>query len=665
MGMFSKKGDQLICRNNGEILVIEPWGVNSFRVRSRMMGEILDTDFALLPVNTENAKIEISGQDATITNGKIKAVIRIEGWAKNCQISFYNEKGDLLLRERGQNGALNLVARKFKPIIGGDYRLTVSFESSENEKLYGMGQYQQEIMNIKNCNFELAHRNSQASIPFVLSSLGYGFLWHNPAVGRASFAKNQTEWYAESTKQMDYWITAGSTPAEIEEAYAAVTGKVPMMPEYALGFWQCKLRYYNQEQLLGIAREYKRRNLPIDVIVCDFFHWPKMGDFRFDKEFFPDPKAMVDELKAMGIELMVSVWPQVDLQSENFNEMQQRGLLVKPEMGVNISMLFGGYSNFFDATNPEARKYVWEKCKKNYYDYGIKIFWLDEAEPEYSVYDFDNYRYHSGPNAQIGNVYPQLFSRTFYEGMTKEGQQNIINLVRCAWAGSQRYGALVWSGDIHSSYEDFRKQVCAGLHMGLCGIPWWTTDIGGFHGGDPKDEGFRELLVRWFQYGTFCPVMRLHGDRKPTTKLYGKGGRPALFTGSDNEVWSFGGETYDILKKYMHIRERMRSYTRELMKQAHEKGTPVMRTMFYEFPEDEKCWELKDQYMYGSDILVAPVVYENMVSREVYLPKGAVWTNLHDGKEVEGGQAVFVKAPLDVIPVFTRDSRKSEWVGEI
>lgn len=665
MGVFCSEKNKLIWKMNGEKLVIEPWGQNSFRVRSRMMGEILDTDYGLLPAEEVNAQIEISEREAAITNGKIRAVVKEEGWSGNCQISFYNYRGDLLLREMGQNGALNLTPRKFKPIIGGDFRLTVTFESNENEKLYGMGQYQQEIINIKNCSFELAHRNSQASIPFVLSSLGYGFLWHNPAIGKATFSKNRTEWYAESTKQMDYWITAGDTPAEIVEAYAGVTGKVPMMPEYGLGFWQCKLRYYNQEQLLEVAREYKRRNLPIDVIVCDFFHWPKMGDFRFDEEFFPDPKAMVDELKEMGIELMVSVWPQIDLQSENYEEMRQKGLLVKPEMGVNISMLFGGYSNFFDATNPEARKYVWEKCRKNYYDYGIRIFWLDEAEPEFSVYDFDNYRYYIGPNVQVGNVYPQAYSRTFYEGMKAEGQQNIINLVRCAWVGSQRYGALVWSGDIHSSYEDFRKQICAGLHMGICGIPWWTTDIGGFHGGDPDNEEFRKLLVRWFQYGTFSPVMRLHGDRKPTTKLYGKDGRPALFTGGNNEVWSFGEEVYHILKKYLQIREIMRPYTRELMREAHEKGTPVMRAMFYEFPQDEKCWELKDQYMFGSDLLVAPVVYENMTSREVYLPKGATWTNLHDGKKYEGGQSVVVNAPLDVIPVFARDNKKDEWIGII
>lgn len=665
MAFFSRQGNQLVWQGNGETLCLDPWGHDSLRVRSAMMGEVLDTDYALLTRELQGAEIVIEDNEAFIRNGKIKAVLKFNVWTRNCRISFFDQEGRLLLQELDSHGCLNLSARKFKPIIGGDFRLTASFESNDEEKLYGMGQYQQEILNIKHCNLELAHRNSQASVPFVLSSQGYGFLWHNPAVGRANFGKNVTEWYAESTKQLDYWITAGDTPAEIVSNYASVTGYVPMMPEYGLGFWQCKLRYWNQEQLLEVAREYKRRNLPIDVIVCDFFHWPKMGDFRFEEEFFPDPKAMVDELKNLGIELMVSVWPQIDLQSENFEEMQQRNMLVKPEMGVNICMRFGGESVFYDATNPEARKYVWEKCKKNYYDHGIQVFWLDEAEPEYSVYDFDNYRYKMGPNVQIGNVYPQLFSRTFYDGMTAEGQQNVVNLVRCAWAGSQRYGALVWSGDIHCSWEAFRRQICAGLNMGIAGIPWWTTDIGGFGGGDPESESFRELLVRWFQYGAFCPVMRLHGDRQPTRKVYRKDGSEALFSGSDNEVWSFGEEVYPILVKYMNLREAMRPYTRRLMQEAHEQGSPVMRPMFYEFPKEEICWDLKDQYMFGPDILVAPVLQEGSTERGVYLPAGAEWTELRSGRVYKGGQTITAAAPLEVIPVFLKNGACPEWVGTI
>jgi alpha-D-xyloside xylohydrolase len=195
--------------------------------------------------------------------------------------------------------------------------------------------------------------------------------------------------------------------------------------------------------------------------------------------------------------------------------MLHKGLLIRTDRGIRTAMNIEGETVHFDATNPASRKYVWSIAKKNYYDKGIKIFWLDEAEPEYSVYDYDIYRYWKGPNVQIGNLYPLHYAQAFYEGQEKAGQKNIMNLLRCAWAGSQRYGALVWSGDIASSWGVFKCQVAAGLNMGMAGLPWWTTDIGGFHGGDPNDEKFRELFVRWFQWGCFCPVMRLHGDREP------------------------------------------------------------------------------------------------------------------------------------------------------
>lgn len=668
MQTMNREGNALIYRWDGEVLRIEPWGENSLRVRSTILGEVEDTDYALLEREArEKSEVEITVEEysAKLVNGKITAVLTVDSWGHGCDIAFYNQKGGLLLKEAGSGGALNKKNRFFKPIIGGDFRLTVTFASNPDEKLYGMGQYQQDLLNVKNCNLELAHRNSQASVPFVLSSLGYGFLWHNPAVGRVSFGGNTTEWYAESTRQMDYWITAGDSPDEIECAYADATGKAPMMPEYGMGFWQCKLRYWNQEELLLVAREYKRRNIPIDVIVCDFFHWPRMGDYRFDEEFFPDPDAMVRELQEMGIELMVSVWPQVDVRSENYQEMKQKGLLVKADKGVDIAMLYNGNSTFYDATNPRSRAYVWEKCKKNYYDKGIKIFWLDEAEPEFTGYDFDNYRYYQGSAAQVGNIYPQAYARTFYEGMQAQGQEQIVNLLRCAWAGSQRYGALVWSGDIHSNWETLRRQVCAGLNMGIAGIPWWTTDIGGFSGGNPKEEAFQELLVRWFEWGAFCPVMRLHGDRVPSTLIVNKAGEVMNPTGADNEVWSFGDGNTNTLVKYIRFREAMRPYTRKLMEEAHTMGRPVMRPMFYEFPEQHCCWDMKEQYMYGSEILVAPVLYKGRREREVYLPSGAKWTNAHDGTVYEGGQTIQVQAPLDVIPVFFKDDSLKELVGMI
>ena len=662
MNTMHQEGNALIYENDGELLRIEPWGKNSLRVRSVMQGQICDTDYALIELNEADKaivpSISVSEYEASITNGKITARIEVSNWNHKCVISYYNQNKKLLLKETGDGGALNKDSRRFHGIIGGAYNLHVSFASAQNEKLFGMGQYQQDDLDLKYTTLELAHRNSQASVPFVLSSLGYGFLWHNPAIGQVTFGKNVTDWYAASTKQMDYWITAGDTPDEIEQAYGRAVGTTPMMPEYGLGFWQCKLRYWNQEQLLSVARKYHEKKIPVDVIVCDFFHWPKMGDFRFEEEFFPDPDAMVKELKEMGMELMVSVWPQIDTQSENFAEMKQKGLLVKTEHGVEICMRFGGESVFFDPTNPAARRYVWDKCRQNYYDKGIRVFWLDEAEPEYTVYDFENYRYHLGPDIQVGNIYPVMYAKTFFDGMKAEGQENIINLLRCAWAGSQKYGALVWSGDIKSSFPSMKNQVAAGLNMGIAGIPWWTTDIGGFFGANINDPEFHELLVRWFEYGCFCPVMRLHGYRWPLQPQYGTTGGATCVSGAPNEVWSYTDQVCEILSDYLRLRERMLPYITELMEEAHEKGTPVMRPLFYDFPEDKESWNVETEYMFGPKVLVKPITDADARETDVYLPGGASWTNAWTGETFEGGQKVHVAAPIEQIPLFTRDGYK-------
>lgn len=665
MNFFEEKDGSLIFRENGETVMITPWGPDSLRVRASFLGDIQDGSAALLDVPAAEARISIDGRQAVVENGAIRAQMFVQSWGNALQITFYNSHGKVLLQEIANGGALSLKARHFKPLVGGGFSLKASFRANPGEKIYGMGQYQQETMDLKGCNLELAHRNSQASIPFYISSLGYGFLWNNAAVGEVHFGTNTTEWTARCTRQLDYWITAGDMPSQIEAAYAEVTGKVPMMPEYGLGFWQCKLRYYNQEQVLSIAREYKKRGIPVDVLVIDYYHWPRCGDWRFDEEYFPDPEGMVKELHEMGMETMVSIWPQVDWRSENYAEMKQQGLLVKINSGIDVQMTFHGNNVFMDATNPRTRKYVWEKCRKNYAELGIKTFWLDEAEPEFTTYDYENYRFHTGPVEETGNIYPREYARLFYEGQLENGQTDIVNLIRCAWAGSQRYGALVWSGDIMSTYEDFRKQICAGIHMGLSGIPWWTTDIGGFHGGRTADPGFRELLVRWFQFGAFCPVMRLHGSRQPAESIINKDGEVREGTGADNEVWSFGEEAYPILVKFIHVRELMRDYTRSLMQEAHEKGAPVMRALFYEFPDDTACWDIKDSYMFGPDILAAPICHENARSRQVYLPSGANWVHAGSGQMYEGGMSYEIQAPLETMPVFLREGRQDYLVGEI
>ena len=671
---FEKDNGALVCRRMGETLRIEPWGKDSFRVRAAMAPRFTGNDWALTEtVERADTQIAIEEEDhwvgdgtidkrpiASIVNGQLKAVVNFAG-----VISFYCGQR-LILREyfRNYDGTLSkesrclkLVNREWKGVIGGnEYALNVKFESDKKEKLFGMGQYQQDCLDLKGCVLELAQRNSQISVPFAVSSLGYGFLWNNPAVGRVSFGKNYTEWIARATREMDYWITVADTPKQILENYTAVTGRAEMFPEDLMGLWQCKLRYRTQDEVLTVARQYQKEGIKIDQIVIDFFHWTVQGNWKFDEKYWPDPKAMVDELHEMGIKVIVSVWPSVDRKSENFTPMMERGLLIKTERGAAQTYDYQGDCVEIDPFNPETRKYVWDVCKKNYYDYGIDAFWLDNSEPDYGVYDFENYRYFDGPALALSNLYPQLYSRTFYDGMCAENKGPVVNLLRCAWAGSQKYGNVVWSGDVPSTFEAFTDQLQCGLNMGLAGIPWWTTDIGGFMTDDVNDPDFRQLLIRWYQFAVYSPVLRMHGDRGPYNipplddRDWGGG---YLHTGQPNELWSYGEDNYAIMKKYYDVRISMHDYIKQLYEEAHENGSPLLRTMFYEFPEDEKCWETEDQYMFGSRFLAAPILHLNEWRRSVYLPAGT-WKLTSTGEVFEGGQTVRVDAPIDYMPVFER-----------
>jgi alpha-D-xyloside xylohydrolase len=646
---FERQDHMLVWRGNHETVSIEPWGQDSLRVRATMEAEIRDDlPGVLLPPPPLNAQVAIGAEQAVIRNGNIAAEVSSAG-----RIRFLNaETGAALLTERGDTAPWRPPARYFRPASGDLYSLETYFDAYDDERFYGLGQHQHGKLNQKGCVVDLIQYNTEVSVPFVLSNRGYGFLWHNPAVGRVELGYTHTRWVADATWQMDYWITVGDSPAEILGHYADATGHAPLFPEWAAGFWQCKLRYRTQEELLEVAREYKRRGLPLSVIVSDYFNWTMMGEWRFDPGAWPDPTAMVEELEAMGVKLMVSIWPTVNANSENFAEMQQRGLLVRTKRGVPAHMPFhdnwpGGriYVHYYDATNPEARDYIWEKIREGYYQHGIKVWWLDACEPEMKPMQPEHVLYHLGDGAAVANIYPLLHEKAFYEGMRAEGEEEIVTLCRSAWAGSQRYGAAVWSGDIPSTFEALRAQVPAGLNMGLSGIPWWNTDIGGFHAGDPDSPYFRELIVRWFQYGLFFALFRLHGVRKGST---GPG------SGGPNEIWSFGEEAYAIIKDLLFLRERLRPYIMAQMNLAHEKGIPPMRPLFFDFPEDGDCIDVEDQFMYGPDLLVAPVLYEGARSREVYLPAGTSWRDAWTDEVLEGGRWITADAPLDRIPLYLR-----------
>jgi alpha-D-xyloside xylohydrolase len=654
--VFTRDGAALEVRHQHEVVRIEPWGIDSVRVRAAL-GAIPRDDVGALqqqPATGTDPVITIDGDAARLVNGTLTVEVDTpptDGIPLPALRFLRTDTGAELLAEEREHfwwpGA-----RVYYGNRSGAGEIHQQFRAYAGEKLYGMGQRTHGRLDHKGLALDLVHRNAEVSIPFVLSNRGYGLLWNNPAIGRVEFADNATRWTATQSRGIDYFVTTGS-PAQILARYADATGHAPPLPQWASGFWQCKLRYRSQDELLEVAREHRRRGLPLSVIVTDFFHWTAMGDYKFDPAEYPDPAAMLRELDELGVRLMVSIWPTISPLSEHYEAMRDQGLLLGADQGTEFhstirdkGMAVPMPVAFYDPSNPRTREYVWSVVKRNYHDLGVGTWWLDACEPELYPGHPANLRFHAGPGAEVAGIYPRDNARMFAEGMA--GEETVL-LCRSAWAGQQQYAAAVWSGDIPATWESLRQQVRAGLSIAIAGIPWWTTDIGGFHGGDARDEAFRELVVRWFQYGAFCPLFRLHGHREPRSVTAWN------MTGGPNEVWTFGDEAYAIIRGVMLMRERLRPYLHQHLDVAARDGLPAMRPLFVDFPDDEQAWTVEDQLMFGTDVLVAPVIEAGARSRSVYLPTGARWTHAWSGREYKGGTVVDEAAPLHEIPVYLRD----------
>ncbi|NUP53945.1 MAG: glycoside hydrolase family 31 protein [Catenulispora sp.] len=674
--MFLQIESALERRTQNEVLRIEPWGEHSVRVRASADALVPGQDWALdLPVRTPTVSVTVHDDGtARLVNGRLTVEadaagrLRFLRSADPADGDGADDSGnDTSTGNDARHPARELLAEKrpysaspgprvYSPRGDGTYQIEQAFQAYDGERVYGLGQHLHGKLDQKGCVIALVQGNTVATIPFLYSSRGYGLLWNNPAMGRVELGADATGWIAEQSRQIDYWITAGDTPAQVMAAYADATGHPPLLPEWASGFWQSKLRYRTQEELLSVAREYRRRDLPLSAILSDFFHWPKMGDWDFERAEWPDPAAMVKELDGLGVKLAVSVWPTVEADSTGFEPLRAVDGLVRDGNGGLLRNHWPSRGDddpytpmaYVDPTNPAARRWQWERLRTSYHEIGVAAYWLDACEPDLPPHLARRAVYQAGPGLEVGNTYGLSTARTVADGLREAGNDRPFSLIRSAWAGSQRYGAALWSGDIDPTFESLATQIRAGLNVAMSGIPWWNTDIGGFLGGDPQSPAYREVLVRWFQYGTFQPIMRLHGDRAPNQPF------STRMSGGPNEVWSYGDEAYEILCEHLRLRERLRPYIHELAEAAHGTGAPPMRPLFFEFPEDEEAWTVDDQFLLGPDLLVAPVAAAGVRSRLVYLPHGADWIDAASGQSHKGGRTVEVAAPLERIPVFAR-----------
>jgi alpha-D-xyloside xylohydrolase len=434
---------------------------------------------------------------------------------------------------------------------------------------------------------------------------------------------DRTTFRSQVGDSIDYYVFFGPKIDDIIAGIRTATGDAPMWPKWAFGFWQCRERYSRQQQILDAVAEFRRRKIPLDLVVQDWQYWGQhgWGAYQWNASKYPDPKAMIDSLHAQNTKFMISVWSNPS--GPVHDELAADGLLI---------------NNWVDAFSAKAREIRWKYINDAFFKIGTDAWWQDATEPGDSGNSLDKSRSTMGSGNRLRNAYPLFANQTVYEGQrATTSDKRVVILTRSFFPGEQRYAAALWSGDIGGTWDGFRRQIPAGLNACLTGLPYWTTDCAGFF--HPKDQytsdDFNELLVRWFQYSTFSPILRIHGYQTET------------------EMWKFP-KAYDTLVKYDHLRYRLLPYNYSLAWQVTSQGSTIMRALPMDFPEDERVYGISDQYMDGPAFLVSPVTTAKATSRKLYLPGKDPWTNFWTGETVAGGQEIDAAAPQDTIPLFVR-----------
>ena len=507
------------------------------------------------------------------------------------------------------------------------------------EAFYGLGSHQAGVWNYRGETVDISEENTNISIPLVMSSNGYGLFWNNTSRSRFNNRfLNALYLNAEVADVIDYFFIYGPEFDAIVSRYRELTGDVPMFGKWAYGFFQCKNKYASQAEILGVAQRYRELHIPLDCIVQDWFWWYTMGEPVFDASRYPAPQAMIEDLHKQNVHLMISFWPYFRPGTKTYDEMDKRGFFVDK---TKVSGFHPAGQALYDAFNPEARTYYWTLLDTALFRKGVDAWWLDTTEPETegrSANILVTNHVALGNGARYVNMYPLMTTSAIYEGQRSvTDRKRVFILSRSAYAGSQRTGAAVWSGDVNADWISFRRQIPAGLNYSMSGLPYWTTDIGGFISANPDDPGYRELFVRWFQFGAFCPIFRVHGTR----------------TTNQNELWSYGPEAQAILTEYTRLRYRLLPYIYSIAwRTSSERYTP-MRALAMDFRTDLRAANIGDQFMFGHSILVNPVTEPAAATRRLYLPQGT-WYDFWNGRKAVGGKSIDAYAGLDRIPLYVR-----------
>jgi alpha-D-xyloside xylohydrolase len=611
--------------------LIEPWGADIVRIRHLPAGAAEPNPSLVVNGKRPPARFAVTQSDTEVVAA-----------TPDLRIIANKKDGQIALAKIGATAPfLSESHGAITPTSSGLYKIIQSFAAPQGLHYYGLGQHPAGGLDLRKESVHLQQANGSTGLPVLLTSAGWGLLWDNASVTDVSLGRPSDGpdlvFSSEAAQAVDYYVITGANADAVVAGYRRLTGAAPMLPRWAWGFWQSYEHYATADEIVGVARRYREMHIPIDGIIQDWQYWVpgQWGAHKFDPARYPDPTKMVSDLHALNLHTIVSVWPRFDAGTANRAELDAAGALF-PKTYPNVYP--PGFGRWYDPFG-HGRDLYWKQISETLGRNGFDGWWLDASEAELGG-DWGEMRdvqTAAGPGSLVYNAYPLMHTTGVFDGHRRDfPNRRPVILTRSAWAGQQRNNAISWSGDIHGDWETFRRQIPAGLNFVSAGIPYWNTDIGGFFAGDPADPAYSELFVRWFEYGAFTPMFRVHG------------------TGKSKEMWRFPEDTQRILLRYDRLRYRLLPYIYSLAWSVTSDGGTMMRPLVFDFGDDPDALDIPDQFMFGPGIMVAPVTRRGATVRTAYLPGNADWYDFWTGKRLSPRQTIATGAPLDTEPLFVR-----------
>lgn len=630
-----KDASGITVTSNGVTTHVAFWSDRIVQVTHRPVSVPAEPSLAVIARPERVAWTATTAPDATVTLRT--AQMRVELDPASGRVRIMDAGGGTLLAEAAHG--TQVTATTVDAVH--TWRSQQQFELAADEGIYGLGQHPDGHLDHRGTVVHLQQQNRIVAVPVLVSSRGYGVLWDNPAVTDVDVGKTNPSvlsWTSEAGAGVDYFVMVGPALDTVVAGYRHLTGTPPLFPRWAWGLWQCRERYQTQAQLLGVLHEYRRRGIPLDGIIQDWQYWRpgEWGSHDFDPARYPEPTAMVRAVHAAHAHILISIWPRFDLGLKHTAELEQAHALYAP---VYPNVYPAGQGRWYDPFSAAGRRLYWRFVADKLFSRGFDGWWMDASEPELGGHwgEMRDVQTGAGPGALVFNAYPLMHAAGVYQGQRAATTgKRVFILTRSAFAGSQRNAAVTWSGDTRGTWDIFREQIPAGLDFSITGIPYWNTDIGGFFGGDPADPHYAELFTRWYQFGAFCPMFRIHGTGKP------------------KEIWRFDPATQRILIRYDRLRYHLLPYLYSVAWRVTHDGYTMLRPLVMDFRTDPAVRAITDQFLFGPALMANPVTSPGVSTRPVYLPATTSWTDFWTGQSYAGGIVLQAPAPVERMPVYVR-----------